>query len=49
MTPLIAATIKGQKDAVKVLLEHGADVSVTCLEVYNFVNHYHLKFLNKLL
>ena len=33
VTPLIAATRKGQRDVVAVLLQHGADVSSVSLEV----------------
>ena len=33
VTPLIAATRKGQRDVVAVLLQHGADVSPVSLEV----------------
>ena len=30
VTPLIAATRKGQRDVVTVLLQHGADVNACC-------------------
>ena len=33
VTPLIAATRKGQRDVVAVLLQHGADVNAVSLEV----------------
>ena len=33
VTPLIAATRKGQRDVVTVLLQHGADVNAVSLEV----------------
>ena len=33
VTPLIAATRKGQRDVVAVLLQHGADVSPVCLDM----------------
>ena len=33
VTPLIAATRKGQRDVVVVLLQHGADVNAVSLEV----------------
>ena len=33
VTPVIAATRKGQRDVVTVLLQHGADVNAVSLEV----------------
>ena len=33
VTPLIAATRKGQRDVVAVLVQHGADVNAVSLEV----------------
>ena len=40
VTPLIAATRKGQRDVVAVLLQHGADVNAVSLEVRTRGQHH---------
>ena len=36
VTPLMAASRKGQRDVVKILFENGADITLVSVEVYTY-------------